>query len=152
MRKLFMASIALTVFAVSITLFQMASCKKSHANDCPPVTYPVSGLWEGTYQTDQVAHATTYMSFAIYPDGSFLRKARVVGVPNEVAYFKGSWKLNGKDFTFRDTTFSYSGGYVITEGALEFNNEGTLSNGSWDAIVGQTYTGTFQNMKRINKQ
>src|SRR3954462_9205399 len=53
MRKIILASFALTFFAAATIVFQMASCKKSTAQtNCPPAVYPVTGLWEGTYQTD----------------------------------------------------------------------------------------------------
>lgn len=151
MKKFFMASIALTAFAACIAIFQMTSCTKSNAqtNNCPPATYPVTGLWEGTYQTDQVSHAPTYESFAIYPDGTFLRRSKVVS-STEYALFKGTWKLTGNILEFKDSTLSYSVGYIINTGTLTFSNSGKLSNGTWQVVSGQSYTGTFQNMNRIN--
>lgn len=147
-----MASVALTTFSAAIALFQLTSCKKSIAQtSCPPVTYPVAGLWEGTYQTDQVNHAATYVSLAIYPDGTLIRRSKS-SVSTENIYFKGTWKLIGNTFEFRDTTMSYSAGLQIDTGTLRFSDDGTMSNGTWRDVGGnvQSYTGTFQNMKRIN--
>jgi hypothetical protein len=151
MRKLFMASVILVVFSGSIILFQIASCKKADAQitDCPQATYPIMGLWEGTYKTNQVNHPSTYVSFAIYPDGSFLRRGKH-SATDEYAYFKGRWKLTGNTFEYRDTTLLYSGGFVIGTGTATFNNSGTLSNATWQDISGQSYNGTFENLKRIN--
>jgi hypothetical protein len=152
MKKVFMASLALTLFALSITLFQMTSCKKSNAQtNCPTPTYPVTGLWEGTYQTDQVSHAPTYASLVIYPDGTIIKRNKVVGAANDYALTRGIWKLTGTVFEYRDTTLIYSGGVsVIEKGTLTFSNTGTLTSGTWQDISGQSYTGTFQNVKRIN--
>ena len=151
MKKIFLASLALTSFAVSMLLFQMTSCSKSDAQtNCPPATYPITGLWEGTYQTNQVQHAPTYESMAIYPDGTIVRRNKVVGTTNDYAFTRGKWTLTGNIFTYRDTTLFYSGGTVVETGTLTFNNNGTLTNGTWQNISGQSYTGTFQNVKRIN--
>jgi hypothetical protein len=149
MKKIFMASVTLTTFAAAIALFQITSCKKSNAQtSCPPATYPITGLWEGTYQTDQVTHDPTYNSFAIYPDGTILRRSRVVS-STEYALFKGTWTLTGNLFQYRDTTVTYSGGYIINTGSLTFDNTGTLSGGTWQGITTHS-SGTFQNMARIN--
>ena len=145
-----MASIAMTTFAIAAVLFQMASCKKSEAGNCPTVTYPVTGLWEGTYQTDQVSHVPTYSSMTIYPDGTIIRRSKVVGTANDFALTRGTWKLTGSTFEYRDTTILYSGGSVVEKGTLTFNVNGTFTNGTWQNISGQSYTGTYQNTKRIN--
>jgi hypothetical protein len=116
---------------------------------CPPATYPVAGLWEGTYQTDQISHAPTYASMTIYPDGTITKRNGVVGT-NEYHYTRGRWTLSGNTFQYRDTTLIYSGGTVIETGTLTFKNDGTFSNATWQNVSGQSYTGTFQNMKRIN--
>lgn len=150
MKKIFMASVALTTFAAAITLFQMTSCKKSTAQTtCPPPIYPATGLWEGTYQTDQVNHDPKYESFAIYPDGTFLRRSKVVS-STEYAYFKGTWKLTANTFEFRDTTLSYSAGLIIDTGTLTFSNDGTMSSGTWQEVTDPHNSGTFQNITRIN--
>jgi hypothetical protein len=44
MKKIFLASLALTAFAASILLFQMTSCTKSKAGIYPVATYPITGL------------------------------------------------------------------------------------------------------------
>lgn len=149
MKKLFMASIALVAFSASIILFNMTSCKKSNAQNCPTPTYPILGLWEGTYQTNQVSHAPTYISFTIYTDGTFIERSQIVN-STEFGLSKGTWKLNGANFTYTDTTLAYSGGTVVENGKLTFSNTGVLSNGTWSDVSGQPYSGTFQNIKRIN--
>jgi hypothetical protein len=48
----------------------MTSCQKVAADEkvknYPPSVYPITGLWEGTYLTDEVTHIPTYCSFTIY--------------------------------------------------------------------------------------
>jgi hypothetical protein len=118
--------------------------------ECPTPTYPVTGLWEGTYTTNQVSHPPAYASMMIFPDGTMMKRNKVVGTANEYALTRGRWTLTGNTFQYRDTTILYSGGTVIETGTLTFKNDGTFSNGTWQNISGQTYTGSFQNMKRIN--
>jgi hypothetical protein len=151
MRKIFMISAALTIFALASLLFQMTSCKKTSAqstDNCPPAVYPITGLWEGTYQTDQVNHTPTYCAFIIYPDGTFMKRAQVVS-STEYELTRGTWKLNGNLFEYQDTSMlPYSGGSIINKAKLTFSNTGTLTDGTWQDLSGQTYTGTFQNMQR----
>jgi hypothetical protein len=150
------------VFTVSVGTY---SCKKEQIfvhdtthvtvhdtiikHDTLVPTYPIAGLWEGTYQTNQVIHAPTYASMTIFPDGTIIKRNKVVGI-NEYNLTRGRWTLSGNLFQYRDTTLLYSGGTVVETGSLTFKNDGTFSNGTWQNISGQTYTGTYQNMKRIN--
>ncbi len=152
MKRFFSHPLVFTFLVINLVTVQLSSCEKTETNttdNCPDPTYPITGLWEGTYTTDQVAHAATYVSFAIYPDGTFLRRSKVTG-SSEYALFKGTWSLSGNNFQFRDTTLVYSGGLIIDEGYAVFNNTGTLTNATWEDKSGQPYTGAFQNMRRIN--
>ncbi|MDN3657160.1 hypothetical protein QWZ08_16040 [Ferruginibacter paludis] len=151
MRRIFMISAALKAFVLTSILFQMTSCKKTTVqagDNCPPAAYPVTGLWEGTYQTDQVNHIATYCSFTIYPDGTFMKRAQVIS-STEYELTRGTWKLNGTLFEYQDTSIlPYSGGSIINKAKLTFSDTGTLTDGTWQDLSGQTYTGTFQNMRR----
>lgn len=109
----------------------------------------IVGLWEGTYKTDQVNHDATYVSFAIYPDGTFLRRSKLSNAA-EFAYFKGSWQISRNTFQFKDTTLLYSGGVIIDSGSAIITKAGALVDAAWQDVSGQPYTGTFQNLKRIN--
>ena len=139
----------------SLNIIFIACTKENDNHDpitpaCPTAKYPVSGVWEGTAQTDQVQHAPSYQGFSVFPDGTFLRRFKVVGV-NEIALCKGIWKLSGKVFEFRDTTIAYSGGFIITQANFKFHDSlGTLSDGKWQVLQGHHYTGIYQTMKRIN--
>ena len=150
MKKILIASLVLTIFSASIILFQLSSCKKADAQtNCPTATYPVSGVWIGTYTTTQVAHAPTYASFIIYPDGVFMKRNKVVGNGTD-AITRGRWTLTGNNFQYRDTTLLYTGGTVIETGTATFNNDGTMTNATWTNIGSPNYTGAFQNMSRVN--
>ncbi|MEI9958360.1 MAG: hypothetical protein WDM90_19110 [Ferruginibacter sp.] len=152
MRNIFVVSISAMVFPLTASLYLMPVHKKEIAQTSTSLpAIPVTGLWEGTYQTDQVEHIPTYASMAIYPDGTIITRNKVVGTKNNFSLSKGRWKLTGNTFTYRDTTIIYSGGYVIEKGSLTLNNNGTFTNGTWQDLFGQNYTGTFQNMKRVNK-
>jgi hypothetical protein len=154
MKKIFMASLALTCLSVSMLVFQMASCKKAVADPtvcppCPDPKYPVTGLWEGTYQTDQVNHSPTYVGFTVFPDGTFIRRGKIVG-KDEYLLSKGRWQITGNVFQYRDTTILYSGGLVVNIGTMTYDSTGVMSNAIFEDIYGQSYTGTFQNLKRNN--
>lgn len=154
MKKMFLSlSAVCTIFLVMVVSVGTSSCEKEtiikDTSTCPTPTYPVTGLWEGTYQTNQVTHVPTYASMTIFPDGTIIRRNKVVGV-NEYTHAKGRWTLSGNTFQYRDTTLIYTGGAVVETGTLTFKDDGTFSNGTWQNIAGQTYTGTYQNMKRIN--
>ena len=137
-----MVLIAFTTFG----LFQITGCEKED----PAPTYPVAGIWIGTYTTNQVTHTPAYASFIIYPDGVFMKRNKVVGNATEFALTRGRWTLTGNTFTYRDTTLLYSGAQVIETGTATFNNNGTMTNATWQNISGQTYTGNYQNMTRVN--
>ncbi|MBZ5855539.1 hypothetical protein [Flavihumibacter profundi] len=153
MKKLFMASLAITTLALSIGLFQITSCTKALAdppNSCPVAKYPVTGLWEGTYQTDQVTHNPTYISFIIFPDGTFMKRTKVVGANGEYGLTKGRWTITGNILEYKDTTILYSGGIVVNQGQLTYDSSGVLTGGRWQDVSGQSYTGTYQTMNRNN--
>lgn len=153
MRRIFMASLVLVVFAAAMVVFQMSSCKKAVAQkDCPTPTYQIAGLWIGTYQTDQFAHEPTYFSLIINPDRTLIVKAKGVPPAQDVVYSTGTWTLTGNIFEFTDTTYNYSS-KVIQAGKLTYSNTGTLTGGTWKNLSGDNgrfYTGTYPSMLRVN--
>ena len=146
-----MASVALCSFALCASLFQLTSCKKAVAQTagCPTPTYPISGLWIGTYNTDQVSHVPTYFSMTIYPDKSLIVKARGVPPAQSVVYATGSWTMVGDTLKYTDTTINYPT-QVIQKGTMIYSNTGVLSNCKWQDVTGQVYTGTFSSLLRVN--
>ena len=73
-----MASLAMSVFAVAVLLFQLTSCKKAIGqtnHDCPPAIYQVEGLYIGTYSVSSKPElGNLYYSFVIFPDGSYIEE------------------------------------------------------------------------------
>lgn len=58
---------------MTLALFQMSSCKKADAQTT--TTYPIEGLWIGTYSVDQIEYqgqGNLFYSFIIYP-GAIVR-------------------------------------------------------------------------------
>ena len=107
------------------------------------------GIWVGTYQTDQWHHLPSYCSFIIYPNGTFLRSARSVGPSKEMVYYTGSWKLYGNVFSYVDTTINAKEN-LYSAGSFHYNSTDSLSDGTWNAITGSSYTGTFPVMVKLH--
>lgn len=113
-----MASLALTVFAAATLLFQLTSCKKGVAQQqcpdcpaCPTPTYPVAGLYTGTYSVNSKPElGNRYYSFAVFPDGSLLTKSLTEN--GDTTYQKGSWTLSS-DSTFTGIIATFIEPYVI---------------------------------------
>jgi hypothetical protein len=151
MKTLLKSSLVLLLFSASIIVFEV-SCKKDSVAQCPSATYPVAGLWIGTYQTDQVSHAPLFCSFSIYPDGTFLGKFKGNPPAQDVAYATGTWTQVGDSVQYHTTTLNYST-VVEQKGAMKFDNSGKLTGGYWIDLTadgGQFYTGTFPTMARVN--
>lgn len=125
------------------------SCRHGAKGQPVPVKPAIHGLWEGAYITNQVDHAPTYCSFVVFPDGSFIKKSQVTTHTDEFQLTKGSWRLNGDQFEYRDTVLLYSGGIVIDEGRLTFHENGTMDHGTWKDVSGQSYTGKFLQMRKV---
>ncbi len=150
-----MISCVFTCLAASFTLFQITSCKKVLAqlpNNCPTPTYPVAGLWTGTYLTDQVSHQQLFTSFAFYPDGTLILKSKSASQDQDYIYETGTWTLTGNTLTFTATTLAYSS-VVNQKGQFTFSNTGVMTGGTWQDVTsdnGLYYTGTYPTMQRIN--
>ena len=154
MKKVLMASLVMAVFAVAALLFQLTSCKKAIAqttNDCPPPTYPVEGLYIGTYTADSKPElGSLYYSFIIFPDGALLTKG--VTEFGDTAYQKGSWKLLS-DSTFTGIIATFTTPSVIQSISGKFSKDGKINDASWRDTYnpyGSGLSGHFSVMQRIN--
>lgn len=155
MKKILMASLAMTVFAVSALLLQLTSCKKVAAqlnnNDCPSPTYPVEGLYIGTYSVDsKPEQGDMYYSFVVFPDGSLLTKGLTEF--GDTTYQKGSWQISG-DSTFTGTIATFTTPSVIQSITGKFSKDGKISNAQWQDSYnpfGSNLSGDFSVMQRIN--
>ena len=151
MKKIFRASLALTTFAISIALFQLASCKKTEAQ--MQAVYPVQGLYIGTYSVNSVpAQGDLFYSFVVYPDGTMLTKSK--GGDGKDYFASGTWTLTNNIFSGTITTLvAPNGGAPVTQSiTATFSNTGTLSNGVWAATTNPNAignSGKFSIMQRV---
>jgi hypothetical protein len=138
--------------AIVILFFTVAlSCTKESVTTtptpCPTPTYPIQGLWIGTYlSTQSPAQAAQYFSFVIKPDGTMLVES--IGAAQKY-YSAGTWTLTGTSFSAVYTSFSYpAGNGPFTQTATAtFVNTGNLNSGAWSN--NPTSSGTFT-MTRVN--
>lgn len=138
------------LLCISICLLTtLPGCNQQRKQQPDQVKPTLYGLWEGTYITNQVEHQPTYCGFVVFPDGSFIKKSQVTTHPDEFQLTKGSWKINGDQFEYRDTVLLYSGGIVIDEGRLTFHENGIMDHGTWKDISGQSYSGKFMQMRKV---
>ena len=146
MKKLLMASLALTTFAASILLFQMTSCKKSNAQT--PQTYSIQGLWIGTYTVDgQPGLGQQYFSFIIKPDGTIINDTKGA---NQQYLSLGTWSLTGDTLSSSFTCVYGPNNIGVTETSKAyFDKTGKLTSGVWKNIPPLNGSGTFT-LSRIN--
>ncbi|MGZ8544381.1 MAG: hypothetical protein ACXWV0_03750 [Flavisolibacter sp.] len=139
--------LSLLMFSVLLVTFQ--SCVKD--DDTTPATYPIEGLWIGTYNFDaSVPGATSspqYFSFIIKPGGELI----VESTANGVDYLAtGNWTLNGTmlqcNYTYSSSAFGTSLAQTAT---ATYENSGKLVSGQWFNNNSPNTKGTFT-MNRIN--
>ena len=171
MKKILMGSLVLTAFSLAILLFEMSSCKKATAQTttvydtvkvivhdsikyCPGSTYPVAGLYTGTYSVNSNFNIPGQFdySFTIYPNGSFITRTAQTG---GTIFASGKWALSGNNvFTATSTSFYGSQGSPVTQVfTANFSNSGVLTNGVWRDSINTNSTplaGTFSTMQRVN--
>ncbi len=146
-----MTKIVVPVFAVVLFFSLFLSCRKDPA-PTPATTYPVQGLWIGTYLSDQYpALAPQYYSFIIKPDGTMVCEARTEANANQ-NLSKGTWTLTGNAFSCTYTNIWGSGpaSYIgLSQSAnATFDNTGKLTSGTFRNVT-TTGSGTFT-MTRVN--
>jgi hypothetical protein len=116
------------------------ACKKK----CDP-TYPVAGLWEGTYTVNGTP-GSFYYSLTIKPDGRIITDGR--GADGNLYYSNGTWQMNGTTLTYVVQPFNVA---FQQTGTLIFSDDGTLTLGTWQDIASPSMSaGTFPTMKRVN--
>jgi hypothetical protein len=135
-------------FLLPVLIFTLGiiSCKKDSTTT--PVTYPIQGLWIGTYQVNGMPGlGSQYYSFIIKPDGTILVESEGASAKY---YSRGTWTLSGTTLNTTVTSFSYPAGNRPTTqtGTATFSNTGTLTGGVW-SNTGTSLTGTFT-LTRVN--
>jgi len=139
-----------TFFILFLTL--AFSCKKDSVQPAPAPTYPIEGVWTGTYTQDDLSNDQKYgYSFAIYPDGTLITKG--AANDNLTHYSAGTWTLsNDSLFSATITTINIYNSPVTQNISAIFSNKGTLSNGVWantTPVNGINYSGKFS-LQRVN--
>lgn len=129
--------------AICLLFVGLSSCEKESST--PPPTYPIAGLWIGTYT--YLDQPPLYFSFTIYPDGTMSYKSK--GIDGYTFYANGTWMLTGNDFSYTVTTTNNPGGDESTQtGTATYSDSGTLTNGiNTDTETGGA--GAFT-MNRVN--
>jgi hypothetical protein len=152
MKKLLKSFFALATLVV--LTFQISGCKK----DCPApttTTYPIQGLWIGTFSVDAIpGQGSLFYSFVVYPDGTLLTKGK--GGDGKFYYSSGTWTLSSSN-VFSGTITSFvtpnSGSPVTQSITATYANSGTLVDGVWNDTNnpnGTPLKGKFSTMQRIN--
>ncbi len=135
--------LTLVFFIASTMLF---SCTKEC--DPPTVTYPIHGLWIGTYSVNGHPElGERYFSFVIKPDGTIIMEGKA---ENVTGLATGTWTMNGNAFSASYTVITGVPANIGTkqQAAATFDNSGKLTNGVW-SNVNTTTAGTFK-LDRIN--
>ncbi len=139
-------------FATLLTLFSITSCKK----ECPippPATYPIEGLWTGTYTVDALpSQGALSFNFYVKPGGNILTEGK--GGDGKTYYASGIWSLSGSIFTATITTHATIYAAPVTQLiTATYSNIGTLTNGTWrdtNNPNGLGFAGKFSTMQRSN--
>jgi hypothetical protein len=150
MKKVLLGSIVLTVFAIAIGLFQISSCTKTTAQQpAKPATFPLAGLWTGTYTVnEQPGVGEQYFSFIIKPDGSIIVETKGAGQQHLSI---GTWTLS--DSTLNCSFISIYGltnNVGVNQSATAvWDKTGKLNSGTWQSSPTSLGTGKFT-LTRIN--
>ena len=148
MKKLF--SLAAIVSFILLCQSTISSCTKTNTKTITDTvtTYPIQGLWVGTYASATNGSTTYILDFSIYPDGTMTYYG--TGSGNNNFYAKGTWTLSGTNFSFSVTVAGNGIDMGDTQsGTATYNsNMGILTSGSLtDATAGTSATFT---MNKVN--
>ena len=142
------------IFAAFLaTALFISSCQKDSSTPTPTptvTTYPVEGLWTGTYTIDNnpSESGVYFYSYAVYTDGSILVKG--TGADGETYYSSGQWSLsNSNVFSATYTTINFGGPQVTQSLTINFSNTGKMTDGTWKDTANGTETGKLS-MVRVN--
>jgi hypothetical protein len=134
-----------------VTVLAVSSCQKDSPSP-PPTdpTYPVEGLWIGTFTVDNnpAEAGTYYFSYAVYPDGTILVKTLAADGNNY--YSTGNWTLsNTNEFSANITSMNFNGAQVTQSITANFSDAGKMTDGVWTDIKNANQTGKFS-VDRVN--
>ncbi len=138
---------SLIAILISLTFL---SCEKDPAPTPTTTTYPIQGLWIGSYTVDgQPALGQQYYSFIIKPDGTMIGDSKSSN-PTQQHITLGTWNLSGSTLSCAITCIY---GLSVNIGLNQtctatWDNTGKLT-GTWKNVSGPTASGTFT-MTRVN--
>jgi hypothetical protein len=135
---------------LSLLLFfilSFSSCEKENPEPLKP-TYPIEGLWIGTYAVDALPQeGSTYFSFIIKPGGNLIVESHSQG---SQLLATGTWILNADTLKCNYVYPSPVQGYPVTQTATAiYSNSGKLTSGIWKNVSAPGGTGKFT-MDRVN--
>jgi len=136
-----LAPLLLTVLFFSI----ISSCKKE-TTPTPVATYPVQGLWTGTYAVTG-SPTSSYYSFVIKSDGTLIVDSKA-GTQQHISL--GTWTLTGTTLACNYTCIYGSAGSIglNQSSTATWDNTGKLT-GTWQNVNGVTASGTLT-LSRVN--
>ena len=139
-------NLKLVTVVILSALSQVSTCKK----DSIDKTYPIEGLWIGTYKYDPVTSPNKeaqYFSFIIKPGGSLLVESH----DDDADYFaKGNWTLTDNTIQFNYVYTSSVFGVPLSQSAsATFKKSGKLESGKWNNVSNVNEKGTFS-MERVD--
>ena len=147
------------LLAVLASTLLFSSCTKE-ADSLPAATaettYPVEGLWLGTYSVNGRPNVTGLSySFVIYPDGTMT--TRSTGDDGKTYYSAGTWvwQSSGSNiFVGTITTINPPGLPVTQRITATWSKTGIMTDGVWmDTInpyANPGLSGKFSTMQRVN--
>ncbi|MBE7172446.1 MAG: hypothetical protein INR73_17800 [Williamsia sp.] len=142
---------------LACTLF-ISSCTKeedstpSATADTP--TYPVEGLWLGTYSVTTVpSQGNLFYSFAIYPDGTILTKS--LASDGKYYYSTGTWTWQSSASNVFVATISTMNTPlpIVQRITATWSKTGIMTDGVWTDTsnpYNAGFSGKFSTMQRIN--
>ncbi len=139
---------AVSAVAFFLLLFIISCSKDTVQTTTPPATYPVQGLWVGTYTVDGQPGVSQYFSYIIKNDGTILVDAKSIS-PVQQHLGVGNWSLSDTVLTSNYTTvYGISSNIgVVQASTAKWDKTGKLT-GTW-RNVGVTGSGTFA-LNRVN--
>jgi hypothetical protein len=128
MKKILMSAVVLTVFALSVMLFQI-SCQKGAIADIPQAS-SIHGLWIGTYTDNANASlGKQYFSLIIKPDGTMIADTKGAGQQHLAP---GTWALKADTLTCTYTcVYGIATNVGVTEVAVAVVDKTGGLHGTW---------------------
>ena len=135
-------------FTLASFVFQITSCKKASAQITTNPTYPIQGLWVGTYTVDgQVSLGEQYFSFIIKPDGTIVADTKG-GTQQHLS--TGTYTLVGNTLNCSFTcVYGYQSNIGVTETSSATWDKAGILLGNWKNTPPDSGSGNLK-LTRVN--